>query len=92
MPCGIVELILCAWKEPQPFGWQGRHFHYRTVSVWPKPLQQPLPPMYALGTSQEASDFALAHSWPQKNRYRHPLLCGARYALGGPRIRRDRGG
>jgi alkanesulfonate monooxygenase SsuD/methylene tetrahydromethanopterin reductase-like flavin-dependent oxidoreductase (luciferase family) len=47
-----------AWKEPQPFGWQGRHFHYRTVSVWPRPLQQPLPPMYALGTSSEASDFA----------------------------------
>ena len=53
-----MELILRAWKEPQPFAWQGRHFHYRTVSVWPKPLQQPLPPMYALGTSSEASDFA----------------------------------
>ena len=38
-----MELILRAWKEPQPFGWQGRHFHYRTVSVWPKPLRQPLP-------------------------------------------------
>src|SRR5215469_4275641 len=37
-----MELILRAWKEPEPFGWQGRHFHYRTVSVWPKPLQQPL--------------------------------------------------
>jgi alkanesulfonate monooxygenase SsuD/methylene tetrahydromethanopterin reductase-like flavin-dependent oxidoreductase (luciferase family) len=53
-----MELILRAWKEPQPFAWQGRHFRYRTVSVWPKPLQQPLPPMYALGTSREASDFA----------------------------------
>jgi alkanesulfonate monooxygenase SsuD/methylene tetrahydromethanopterin reductase-like flavin-dependent oxidoreductase (luciferase family) len=53
-----MELILRAWKEPQPFAWQGRHFHYRTVSVWPKPLQQPLPPIYALGTSSEASDFA----------------------------------
>jgi alkanesulfonate monooxygenase SsuD/methylene tetrahydromethanopterin reductase-like flavin-dependent oxidoreductase (luciferase family) len=53
-----MELILRAWKEPQPFGWQGRHFQYRTVSVWPKPLQEPLPPMYALGTSREASDFA----------------------------------
>jgi alkanesulfonate monooxygenase SsuD/methylene tetrahydromethanopterin reductase-like flavin-dependent oxidoreductase (luciferase family) len=28
-----MELILRAWKELQPFGWQGRHFHYRTVSV-----------------------------------------------------------
>ena len=42
-----IELILRAWKEPQPFGWQGRHFQYRTVSVWPEPLQQPLPPIYA---------------------------------------------
>jgi hypothetical protein len=41
-----MELILRAWKEPQPFGWQGRHFRYRTVSVLPKPLQQPLPPVY----------------------------------------------
>jgi alkanesulfonate monooxygenase SsuD/methylene tetrahydromethanopterin reductase-like flavin-dependent oxidoreductase (luciferase family) len=56
-----MELILKAWKEPQPFGWQGRHFHYRTVSVWPRPLQDPLPPIYALGTSQEASDFAARH-------------------------------
>src|SRR5215472_9421119 len=53
-----MELILRAWTEPQPFAWQGRHFHYLTASVWPKPLQQPLPPMYALGTSREASDFA----------------------------------
>jgi alkanesulfonate monooxygenase SsuD/methylene tetrahydromethanopterin reductase-like flavin-dependent oxidoreductase (luciferase family) len=53
-----MELILKAWTEPQPFGWQGRHFHYRTVSVWPRPLQQPHPPTYALGTSREAGDFA----------------------------------
>jgi len=56
-----MELILRAWKETQPFGWQGRYFHYRTVSVWPRPLQEPLPPIYALGTSQEASDFAARH-------------------------------
>ena len=34
-----MELILKAWTEPQPFGWQGRHFQYRTVSVWPRPTQ-----------------------------------------------------
>src|ERR1700687_1146193 len=53
-----MELILKAWTEPQPFGWQGRYFHYRTVSVWPRPLQQPHPPTYALGTSKESCDFA----------------------------------
>ena len=48
-----MELILKAWTEPQPFGWQGRHFQFRTVAVWPRPLQQPYPPTYALGTSRE---------------------------------------
>ena len=53
-----MELILKAWSEPQPFGWQGRHFQYRTVSVWPRPTTQPHPPTYALGTSREAAEFA----------------------------------
>ena len=53
-----MELILKAWTEPHPFGWQGRHFRYRTVSVWPRPLQQPHPPTFALGTSREAGEFA----------------------------------
>jgi len=56
-----MELILKAWTEPQPFGWQGRHFQYRTVSVWPRPLQQPMPPTYSLGTSRESCEFAARH-------------------------------
>jgi alkanesulfonate monooxygenase SsuD/methylene tetrahydromethanopterin reductase-like flavin-dependent oxidoreductase (luciferase family) len=56
-----MELILKAWTEPQPFGWQGRHFQFRTVSVWPRPLQQPLPPTYSLGTSAESCSFAACH-------------------------------
>lgn len=64
-----MELILRAWAEPQPFGWQGRHFQYRTVSIWPRPLQQPHPPTYALGTSRESCDFAA----------RNHLGCGVSY-------------
>jgi alkanesulfonate monooxygenase SsuD/methylene tetrahydromethanopterin reductase-like flavin-dependent oxidoreductase (luciferase family) len=64
-----MELILRAWTEPRPFGWQGRHFQYRTVSIWPRPLQQPHPPTYALGTSRESCDFAA----------RHRLGCGVSY-------------
>lgn len=56
-----MELILKAWTEPQPFGWQGCHFQYRTVSVWPRPLQQPHPPTYSLGTSRESCEFAARH-------------------------------
>jgi alkanesulfonate monooxygenase SsuD/methylene tetrahydromethanopterin reductase-like flavin-dependent oxidoreductase (luciferase family) len=64
-----MEIILRAWTEPQPFGWQGRHFQYRTVSIWPRPLQQPHPPTYALGTSRESCEFAA----------RHHLGCGVSY-------------
>jgi len=65
-----MELILKAWTEPQPFGWQGRHFQYRTISIWPKPLQRPHPPTLALGISRESCDFAA----------RHRLGCGVSYA------------
>src|SRR5678815_3341255 len=64
-----MELILRAWTEPQPFGWQGRHYQYRTVSIWPRPLQRPHPPTYALGTSRESCEFAA----------RHRLGCGVSY-------------
>jgi alkanesulfonate monooxygenase SsuD/methylene tetrahydromethanopterin reductase-like flavin-dependent oxidoreductase (luciferase family) len=56
-----MELVLKAWTEPQPFGWQGRHYQFRTVSVWPRPAQQPHPPTYALGTSRESCEFAARH-------------------------------
>lgn len=56
-----MELILKAWTEPQPFGWQGRYFQFRTISVWPRPRHQPHPPTYVLGTSKETCDFAARH-------------------------------
>jgi len=31
-----LQLIVRAWTEPQPFGWQGRHFEYRAISIWPR--------------------------------------------------------
>ena len=29
-----------------PFNWEGRHYHYREVNVWPRPWQQPHPPIW----------------------------------------------
>ena len=56
-----MELVLKAWTEAQPFGWQGGHYQFRMVSVWPRPAQQPHPPTYALGTSRESCEFAARH-------------------------------
>lgn len=53
-----IELILKAWTEPRPFSWQGRHYQFRTVSVWPRPLQQPHPPLFISGNSKESGNIA----------------------------------
>ena len=51
-------LITRALTEPQPFGWEGRYYRFRTVSVWPGSVQQPHPPLYYSGNSLESSSFA----------------------------------
>jgi alkanesulfonate monooxygenase SsuD/methylene tetrahydromethanopterin reductase-like flavin-dependent oxidoreductase (luciferase family) len=53
-----LRLIVQAWTEPQPFGWQGRYYEYRTISIWPKPAQVPHPPIYISGSSPESGDLA----------------------------------
>jgi alkanesulfonate monooxygenase SsuD/methylene tetrahydromethanopterin reductase-like flavin-dependent oxidoreductase (luciferase family) len=41
------DLILKAWTTHDgPFSWEGRYFHYRNVNVWPRPYQQPHPPVW----------------------------------------------
>lgn len=56
-----MELILRAWTEPVPFSWEGRHYQYRTVAVWPRPVQQPYPRCYVLGGSKDTAAFAARH-------------------------------
>jgi len=44
------ELILRAWTEPAPFPWNGRFEKYGQVNIWPRPIQQPHPPIWIPGT------------------------------------------
>jgi alkanesulfonate monooxygenase SsuD/methylene tetrahydromethanopterin reductase-like flavin-dependent oxidoreductase (luciferase family) len=53
-----IALILKAWTEPEPFGWEGEHFRFRQVSIWPKPLQKPHPPLVISASSLESARFA----------------------------------
>jgi alkanesulfonate monooxygenase SsuD/methylene tetrahydromethanopterin reductase-like flavin-dependent oxidoreductase (luciferase family) len=55
-----LELIVRAWTEPQPFGWLGRYYEYRTISIWPRPVQSPHPPIFMSISSPEAAEFAAA--------------------------------
>lgn len=56
-----VQLILKAWTEPEPFGWEGEHYRFRAVSIWPKPVQQPHPPILMSGGSPTSARFAAEH-------------------------------
>jgi alkanesulfonate monooxygenase SsuD/methylene tetrahydromethanopterin reductase-like flavin-dependent oxidoreductase (luciferase family) len=42
-----------------PFNWEGEHFHYRHVNVWPRPYQDPHPKVWATtGTPSTAAGLA----------------------------------
>jgi alkanesulfonate monooxygenase SsuD/methylene tetrahydromethanopterin reductase-like flavin-dependent oxidoreductase (luciferase family) len=41
------DLIVKAWTETNcPFNWEGVHFHHRQINIWPRPYQQPHPPIW----------------------------------------------
>jgi alkanesulfonate monooxygenase SsuD/methylene tetrahydromethanopterin reductase-like flavin-dependent oxidoreductase (luciferase family) len=44
------ELILKAWTEKEPFAWNGKFEKYGQVNIWPRPVQQPHPPIWIPGT------------------------------------------
>jgi alkanesulfonate monooxygenase SsuD/methylene tetrahydromethanopterin reductase-like flavin-dependent oxidoreductase (luciferase family) len=58
------DLIVKAWSEPGPFEWYGRHYQLRYVNPWPRPLQQPHPPIWS--PSQGSAETV---DWAARNRY-----------------------
>lgn len=40
------DLILQAWTREGPFKYHGRHYNFDYVNIWPRPVQQPHPPVW----------------------------------------------
>jgi len=40
------DLIIRAWTEPGPFAFEGKHYHFEYVNLWPRPYQRPHPPVW----------------------------------------------
>ena len=38
-------------SHDEPFSWEGQFFHYRQVNIWPRPWQQPHPPVWSAAGS-----------------------------------------
>src|SRR5665213_3014141 len=52
------DLIIKAWTSHDgPFNWEGRYFHHRQVNIWPRPYQQPHPPIWITCKSPSQIDW-----------------------------------
>ena len=75
------DLIVRAWTEPGPFEFRSKHYHFQYVNVWPRPYQEPHPPVWIPSQgSRETIEFA-AHP---KRKYTYlqtfsPMKAVARY-------------
>jgi alkanesulfonate monooxygenase SsuD/methylene tetrahydromethanopterin reductase-like flavin-dependent oxidoreductase (luciferase family) len=56
-----TRLIQKALSEQDPFSGEGEFFQYPRVSVWPRSVQRPFPPMYFSGNSPDSAMFAAAN-------------------------------
>ena len=71
------DLILKAWTTHDgPFNFEGEWYHHRQVNIWPRPYQQPHPPVWiTMGSNGSARPVA---------QHKH---IGAVFLAGYPRIR-----
>jgi alkanesulfonate monooxygenase SsuD/methylene tetrahydromethanopterin reductase-like flavin-dependent oxidoreductase (luciferase family) len=51
-----IDLILKTLSHQDgPFSWEGKHYTHRHVNIWPRPWQQPHPPLWAATGDPETS-------------------------------------
>jgi alkanesulfonate monooxygenase SsuD/methylene tetrahydromethanopterin reductase-like flavin-dependent oxidoreductase (luciferase family) len=59
------DFIIDAWTKPGPWRHEGKHYHYRYVNPWVKPLQQPIPQIWIPGIiSPETVIWSARHRYP----------------------------
>jgi alkanesulfonate monooxygenase SsuD/methylene tetrahydromethanopterin reductase-like flavin-dependent oxidoreductase (luciferase family) len=57
-----LDILLRAWTEEQ-FSYAGKYYQFRDLSVVPKPVQKPHPPLYTGGTSLSTYEMAGSRGW-----------------------------
>ena len=45
-----LELVVKAWQAKSVFAWNGKHYQLPMVNLWPRPIQQPHPPIWIPGS------------------------------------------
>lgn len=60
------DLIVKAWTTREPFHWLSDNYEFRYVNSWPRPVQQPHPPIWVPGTGSRET-----MKWVAQHRYRY---------------------
>jgi alkanesulfonate monooxygenase SsuD/methylene tetrahydromethanopterin reductase-like flavin-dependent oxidoreductase (luciferase family) len=63
------DLIVQAWTKPGPFEFEGDHYRFRYVNLWPRPYQTPHPPIWI--PSQGSTETVVWASHPDR---KYPFL------------------
>jgi alkanesulfonate monooxygenase SsuD/methylene tetrahydromethanopterin reductase-like flavin-dependent oxidoreductase (luciferase family) len=51
-----LDLIIKAWTSHDgPVSFEGRFFHHRSINIWPRPYQEPHPPVWIATTSSSGA-------------------------------------
>ena len=57
------ELIMTAWSQPV-WSYHGKFFHLENCALWPRPLQQPHPPVWIAARSSESIEWCVKQRKP----------------------------
>jgi alkanesulfonate monooxygenase SsuD/methylene tetrahydromethanopterin reductase-like flavin-dependent oxidoreductase (luciferase family) len=50
-----IELMLKAWTAKEIFAWNGKYFQLPRVNLWPRPVQEPHPPLLIPGAASSST-------------------------------------
>jgi alkanesulfonate monooxygenase SsuD/methylene tetrahydromethanopterin reductase-like flavin-dependent oxidoreductase (luciferase family) len=64
------DLIIKTWTSQELFSWYGANYEYGYVNIWPRPVQQPHPPIYIPGAgSSETMKFCAERKYTYMSVY-----------------------
>jgi len=80
-----VDLIERAWTEDGPFSFDGKYYPTRYVNPWPKPLQEPRPPIWVPGggsleTVREVARRGYCYFFSSRSKLANTARAAERYA------------
>jgi alkanesulfonate monooxygenase SsuD/methylene tetrahydromethanopterin reductase-like flavin-dependent oxidoreductase (luciferase family) len=59
-----LALVMKAWSAKEIFAWNGKHYQLGMVNLWPRPIQQPHPPVWIPGSGiSSTADYVVTNDY-----------------------------